>query len=125
MPKPSERSRKMRRLADEAIDIELERLKDKRERLRAIAGQLGQWRDQSQHLRRLARELDAEHGVSKSRLTRILDIKPREATVIWTAANTKNKPATHDGPEDDAKPVETDETMPVQSVAGVPLPAIR
>lgn len=125
MPKPSERSRKMRRLADEAIDIELERLKDKHERLRAVAGELGQWRDQSQHLRQIARELDAEHGVSKSQLTRILDIKPREATVIWTAANTKDKPIAHDEPKGDAKPLEADKTMPVPAVAGVPLPAIR
>lgn len=66
MPKPSERSKRMRRLADEAVDAELARLKTKRERLRTIADGLGQWRDQSQRIRQLAQELETKCGVTKT-----------------------------------------------------------
>lgn len=125
MPKPSERSRRMRRLADEAVDAELARLKAKRERLRAIADGLGQWRDQSQHLRQLAQELETECGVSKTRLVRILGIRPREATVIWPVADNRRKPAKQDIAESRTeRPVEND-TVPATPMAGVPLPAAR
>ena len=125
MPKPSERSKRIRRLADEAVDAELARLKAKRERLRAIADGLGQWRDQSQHIRQLAQELEAECGVSKTRLVRILGIRPREATVIWPVSSGRRKPAEQDAAEDLTELPDGDETPPATAMADVPLPAAR
>lgn len=125
MPKPSERSKRMRRLADEAVDAELARLKAKRERLRAIADGLGQWRDQSQHIRQLAQELETECGVSKTRLVRILGIRPREATVIWPAADNRRKPAKHDVAESRTEQPAENGTVPATPMADVPLPAAR
>ncbi|MDF7641492.1 hypothetical protein PT279_07830 [Bifidobacterium sp. ESL0784] len=125
MPKPSERSKRMRQLADEAVDAELAGLKAKRERLRAIADGLGQWRDQSQHIRQLAQELEAECGVSKTRLARILGIRPRETTVIWPASNDKKKPAEEDLAESQTERLDGGETQPATPMADVPLPAAR
>lgn len=125
MPKPSERSKRMRQLADEAVDAELARLKAKRERLRAIADGLGQWRDQSQLIRQLAQELETECGVTKTRLVRILGIRPREATVIWPAANVKKKPAKENLAESRTERLDGDETQPATPMANVPLPAAR
>lgn len=115
----------MRRLADEAVDAELARLKTKRERLRIIADGLGQWRDQSQHIRQLAQELETECGVTKTRLVRILGIRPREAIVIWPAADNKRKPAKQDTEEGRIGQPDGDETTPATTMADVPLPAAR
>ncbi|WEV47646.1 hypothetical protein OZX62_05135 [Bifidobacterium sp. ESL0690] len=125
MPKPSERSKRMRRLADEAVDAELAGLKAKRERLRAIADGLGQWRDQSQHIRQLAQELETECGVTKTRLAHILGIRPREATVIWPAANVKRKPSKQDTAEGQTEQSVENGTEPATLMANVPLPAAR
>ena len=116
----------MRRLADEAIDDEFQRLKAKREQLRVLAARLDSWRNATEELNTLANRFGEDHHAGRQWLVRTLGILPREATVIWPAKNRRRQPDAKRDIGTDTKPAGTVVAPDVpggdDSVPSVPYP---
>ncbi|MCH3973705.1 hypothetical protein [Bifidobacterium tibiigranuli] len=89
MAKPSERNKRMRELADNAVDDELAALKRKKESLQHLGVLLDDIRWSIERFRTESTKFMHEQDSSKTYLTKSLKIDPREASHIWPSSPRK------------------------------------